>query len=211
MFVINGIVIACYRSHKIPYSCNSCLPALLDVWLHFISVRSFVSNYIQILPGFTYLQLAVERGWPQTFHWTDPGWLEIFHITAGTFYCTSNVFAYSEKAEREFLTPQQSVPASSDKHRHKTKDFISWFLFLSDCPPLGLESLRVDDSQMQASSYQRMGLGPHRGRLNIQVGSNFKHCVQWTASQRNQGDNRAGNRNSGRVYWRKIKIILLHD
>ncbi|XP_038584222.1 probable carboxypeptidase X1 [Micropterus salmoides] len=39
-----------------------------------------------------------------------------------------------------------------------------------DCPPLGLESLRVDDSQIQASSYQRMGLGPHRGRLNIQSG-----------------------------------------
>ncbi|XP_028250869.1 probable carboxypeptidase X1 [Parambassis ranga] len=38
------------------------------------------------------------------------------------------------------------------------------------CPPLGLESLRVDDSQIQASSYQRMGLGPHRGRLNIQSG-----------------------------------------
>ncbi|CAJ1074590.1 probable carboxypeptidase X1 [Xyrichtys novacula] len=39
-----------------------------------------------------------------------------------------------------------------------------------DCPPLGLESLRVDDSQIQASSYQREGLGPHRGRLNIQSG-----------------------------------------
>ncbi|XP_047467287.1 probable carboxypeptidase X1 [Mugil cephalus] len=39
-----------------------------------------------------------------------------------------------------------------------------------DCPPLGLESLRVDDSQIQASSYQRSGLGPHRGRLNIQSG-----------------------------------------
>ncbi|XP_072221200.1 probable carboxypeptidase X1 [Leuresthes tenuis] len=38
------------------------------------------------------------------------------------------------------------------------------------CPPLGLESLRVDDSQIQASSYQRPGLGPHRGRLNIQSG-----------------------------------------
>ncbi|XP_070698072.1 probable carboxypeptidase X1 [Pempheris klunzingeri] len=39
-----------------------------------------------------------------------------------------------------------------------------------DCPPLGLESLRVDDSQIRASSYQREGLGPHRGRLNIQSG-----------------------------------------
>ncbi|CAN9502634.1 unnamed protein product [Ophioblennius macclurei] len=39
-----------------------------------------------------------------------------------------------------------------------------------DCPPIGLESLQVDDSQMQASSYERTGLGPHRGRLNIQSG-----------------------------------------
>uniref|UniRef100_A0A8C1T7E2 Carboxypeptidase X (M14 family), member 1b n=1 Tax=Cyprinus carpio TaxID=7962 RepID=A0A8C1T7E2_CYPCA len=40
----------------------------------------------------------------------------------------------------------------------------------SECPPLGLESLKVKDSQIQASSYKRMGLGPHRGRLNIQSG-----------------------------------------
>ncbi|KAG1962390.1 probable carboxypeptidase X1 isoform X1 [Pimephales promelas] len=41
---------------------------------------------------------------------------------------------------------------------------------LFECPPLGLESLKVKDSQIQASSYKRMGLGPHRGRLNIQSG-----------------------------------------
>ncbi|XP_047656424.1 probable carboxypeptidase X1 [Tachysurus fulvidraco] len=40
----------------------------------------------------------------------------------------------------------------------------------SECPPLGLESLRVIDAQLQASSYKRRGLGPHRGRLNIQSG-----------------------------------------
>ncbi|XP_009289577.2 probable carboxypeptidase X1 isoform X1 [Danio rerio] len=39
-----------------------------------------------------------------------------------------------------------------------------------ECPPLGLESLKVKDSQIQASSYLRRGLGPHRGRLNIQSG-----------------------------------------
>ncbi|XP_038555034.1 probable carboxypeptidase X1 isoform X1 [Micropterus salmoides] len=38
------------------------------------------------------------------------------------------------------------------------------------CPPLGLESLKVKDTQLRASSYQRRGLGPHRGRLNIQSG-----------------------------------------
>ncbi|XP_039607813.1 probable carboxypeptidase X1 [Polypterus senegalus] len=39
-----------------------------------------------------------------------------------------------------------------------------------ECPPLGLESLRVKDNQMQASSSERFGLGAHRGRLNIQSG-----------------------------------------
>ncbi|XP_071391256.1 probable carboxypeptidase X1 [Centroberyx affinis] len=38
------------------------------------------------------------------------------------------------------------------------------------CPPLGLESLRVKDVQLRASSFKRRGLGPHRGRLNIQSG-----------------------------------------
>uniref|UniRef100_A0A1A8AQK5 Carboxypeptidase X (M14 family), member 1 n=1 Tax=Nothobranchius furzeri TaxID=105023 RepID=A0A1A8AQK5_NOTFU len=39
-----------------------------------------------------------------------------------------------------------------------------------ECPPLGLESLKVKDYQLRASSYKRRGLGPHRGRLNIQSG-----------------------------------------
>ncbi|GAA6221989.1 probable carboxypeptidase X1 [Lates japonicus] len=39
-----------------------------------------------------------------------------------------------------------------------------------ECPPLGLESLRVKDTQLRASSFKRRGLGPHRGRLNIQSG-----------------------------------------
>ncbi|OCT99096.1 probable carboxypeptidase X1 [Xenopus laevis] len=38
------------------------------------------------------------------------------------------------------------------------------------CPPLGLESLRVFDYQLRASSTKRYGLGAHRGRLNIQSG-----------------------------------------
>ncbi|XP_051504796.1 probable carboxypeptidase X1 [Myxocyprinus asiaticus] len=39
-----------------------------------------------------------------------------------------------------------------------------------DCPPLGLESLKVSDDQLESSSYLSAGLGPHRGRLNIQSG-----------------------------------------
>ncbi|XP_056089753.1 inactive carboxypeptidase-like protein X2 isoform X2 [Rhinichthys klamathensis goyatoka] len=39
-----------------------------------------------------------------------------------------------------------------------------------DCPPLGLETLNIDDFQLHASSMRHYGLGPHRGRLNIQGG-----------------------------------------
>uniref|UniRef100_A0A8C9VPB5 Inactive carboxypeptidase-like protein X2 n=1 Tax=Scleropages formosus TaxID=113540 RepID=A0A8C9VPB5_SCLFO len=43
-------------------------------------------------------------------------------------------------------------------------------LFHSDCPPLGLETLKIDDFQLHASTIKRYGLGAHRGRLNIQAG-----------------------------------------
>ncbi|KAM6163806.1 putative carboxypeptidase X1 [Rhynchocyon petersi] len=54
-----------------------------------------------------------------------------------------------------------------------------------DCPPLGLESLRVSDSQLEASSSQSFGLGPHRGRLNIQSGleNNDFYDGAWCAEQ----------------------------
>ncbi|XP_054031043.1 adipocyte enhancer-binding protein 1 [Dryobates pubescens] len=40
------------------------------------------------------------------------------------------------------------------------------------CPPLGLESHRVEDDQLLASSMLRHGLGAQRGRLNMQAGTN---------------------------------------
>ncbi|XP_005794845.1 inactive carboxypeptidase-like protein X2 [Xiphophorus maculatus] len=39
-----------------------------------------------------------------------------------------------------------------------------------ECPPIGLETLKIDDFQLHASSTKRYGLGAHRGRLNIQAG-----------------------------------------
>ena len=35
---------------------------------------------------------------------------------------------------------------------------------------MGLETLKIDDFQLHASTMGRYGLGAHRGRLNIQVG-----------------------------------------
>ncbi|XP_023585649.1 inactive carboxypeptidase-like protein X2 [Trichechus manatus latirostris] len=40
------------------------------------------------------------------------------------------------------------------------------------CPPLGLETLKITDFQLHASTTKRYGLGAHRGRLNIQAGIN---------------------------------------
>ncbi|XP_044301647.1 inactive carboxypeptidase-like protein X2 isoform X3 [Varanus komodoensis] len=40
------------------------------------------------------------------------------------------------------------------------------------CPPLGLETLKITDFQLQASTIKRYGLGAHRARLNIQAGIN---------------------------------------
>ncbi|XP_056151723.1 probable carboxypeptidase X1 [Lampris incognitus] len=69
---------------------------------------------------------------------------------------------------------QNSTEAGGEPHtgkdRNRTAESKTPDPKRPDCPPLGLESLRVDDSQLQASSYQRTGLGPHRGRLNIQSG-----------------------------------------
>ncbi|XP_051942923.1 probable carboxypeptidase X1 [Hippocampus zosterae] len=59
--------------------------------------------------------------------------------------------------------PTPPRPGKKEEDKHKDKPEMG-------CPPLGLESLRVDDTQIQASSFQRFGLGPHRGRLNIQSG-----------------------------------------
>ncbi|XP_006031236.1 adipocyte enhancer-binding protein 1 isoform X2 [Alligator sinensis] len=40
------------------------------------------------------------------------------------------------------------------------------------CPPIGLESHRIEDDQMLASSMLRHGLSAQRGRLNMQAGAN---------------------------------------
>lgn len=39
----------------------------------------------------------------------------------------------------------------------------------AECPPIGMESHRIEDNQIRASSMLRHGLGAQRGRLNMQV------------------------------------------
>uniref|UniRef100_A0A3Q4MU38 Carboxypeptidase X (M14 family), member 1b n=1 Tax=Neolamprologus brichardi TaxID=32507 RepID=A0A3Q4MU38_NEOBR len=60
-------------------------------------------------------------------------------------------------------------PNAAERAKPQVKKRVT-LLVVSECPPLGLESLKVKDTQLRASSYKRRGLGPHRGRLNIQSG-----------------------------------------
>lgn len=39
---------------------------------------------------------------------------------------------------------------------------------------MGLETMKIDDFQLHASTTKRYGLGAHRGRLNIQVREEHK-------------------------------------
>ncbi|XP_054454614.1 inactive carboxypeptidase-like protein X2 [Anoplopoma fimbria] len=61
------------------------------------------------------------------------------------------------------------------KNGLKTPNSISegdgqYNLMKEECPPMGLETLKIDDFQLHASTTKRYGLGAHRGRLNIQAG-----------------------------------------
>ncbi|XP_071313711.1 probable carboxypeptidase X1 isoform X2 [Trachinotus anak] len=72
-------------------------------------------------------------------------------------------------AATKHLTDEPGKTAEEAVHRKDAEEEEEGPLEL-ECPPLGLESLKVKDNQLRASSYKRRGLGPHRGRLNIQSG-----------------------------------------
>lgn len=48
-----------------------------------------------------------------------------------------------------------------------------------ECPPIGMESHRIEDNQIRASSMLRHGLGAQRGRLNMQVGVGRRPSCSW--------------------------------
>lgn len=66
----------------------------------------------------------------------------------------------AEKTKKSTLKNPNSIP-EGDGQYNPTKE---------ECPPMGLETLKIDDFQLHASSTKRYGLGAHRGRLNIQAG-----------------------------------------
>ncbi|XP_035262585.1 inactive carboxypeptidase-like protein X2 [Anguilla anguilla] len=65
-----------------------------------------------------------------------------------------------EKNKKGNLKTPNSI-SEGDAHYKPTRE---------ECPPMGLENLKIDDFQLHASTMRRYGLGAHRGRLNIQAG-----------------------------------------
>ncbi|XP_043919218.1 probable carboxypeptidase X1 isoform X1 [Protopterus annectens] len=111
----------------------------------------------------------------------------------------------SKNAEKRLQLPKGKVPAKSaivnskkkvkipkvkkvKKVLKKVKSSEETQIQQPQCPPLGLESLRVEDTQLRASSYQRFGLGAHRGRLNMQAGIHDGDFYDgaWCAAEKNK-------------------------
>ncbi|KAG2462598.1 inactive carboxypeptidase-like protein X2 [Polypterus senegalus] len=70
----------------------------------------------------------------------------------------------SKKADKNKKSNNWKTP--NESHERETHHEV----VKEECPPLGLETLRIDDFQLHASTVKRYGLGAHRGRLNIQAG-----------------------------------------
>ncbi|XP_046887963.1 uncharacterized protein cpxm2 isoform X4 [Hypomesus transpacificus] len=74
-------------------------------------------------------------------------------------------------------TPEAKTVKNRNKNTEKSKkspNMISegdaqYKKIQEECPPMGLETLKIDDFQLHASTMGRYGLGAHRGRLNIQA------------------------------------------
>ncbi|XP_060884337.1 inactive carboxypeptidase-like protein X2 [Labrus mixtus] len=66
----------------------------------------------------------------------------------------------TEKTKKSTLKTSNSIPEAEGRFNP----------IKEECPPMGLETLKIDDFQLHASTTKRYGLGAHRGRLNIQAG-----------------------------------------
>ncbi|XP_034050192.1 inactive carboxypeptidase-like protein X2 isoform X1 [Thalassophryne amazonica] len=66
----------------------------------------------------------------------------------------------AEKAKKSTLKTPNSISEGEGQYNSVKEE----------CPPMGLETLKIDDFQLHASTIKRYGLGAHRGRLNIQAG-----------------------------------------
>ncbi|XP_041089422.1 inactive carboxypeptidase-like protein X2 isoform X4 [Polyodon spathula] len=73
-----------------------------------------------------------------------------------------------EEAEGRRREEEKAKPKKEKKEENEPEPVDPLYTTPQKCPPLGLESHRVEDDQLLASSMLRHGLGPQRGRLNMQ-------------------------------------------
>ncbi|XP_058864741.1 inactive carboxypeptidase-like protein X2 isoform X1 [Acipenser ruthenus] len=73
-----------------------------------------------------------------------------------------------EEAEERRREEEKAKPKKEKKEENEPEPVDPLYSTPQKCPPLGLESHRVEDDQLLASSMLRHGLGPQRGRLNMQ-------------------------------------------
>ncbi|XP_035469214.2 inactive carboxypeptidase-like protein X2 isoform X2 [Scophthalmus maximus] len=78
------------------------------------------------------------------------------------------VASIPDRHEHQGQNPAKKVPKGKEEGSRQTDQTTADAK--SECPPMGLETLKIDDFQLHASSTKRYGLGAHRGRLNIQAG-----------------------------------------
>ncbi|TMS21862.1 Inactive carboxypeptidase-like protein X2 [Larimichthys crocea] len=76
---------------------------------------------------------------------------------------TKSVKTANKKAEKNKKSSLKTANSISEEERRYNS-------IKEECPPMGLETLKIDDFQLHASTTKRYGLGAHRGRLNIQAG-----------------------------------------
>ncbi|XP_067277860.1 probable carboxypeptidase X1 [Pseudorasbora parva] len=86
------------------------------------------------------------------------------------------------KPAEDHTQPQRNTSEDGEQMNKETHGVKA------DCPPLGLESLKVSDDQLESSSYLSIGFGPHRGRLNIQSGmdDDDEYGGAWCAGEEDQ-------------------------
>ncbi|KAF7242137.1 Adipocyte enhancer-binding protein 1 [Varanus komodoensis] len=80
------------------------------------------------------------------------------------------------ETDEDEWTPEERITVLSaileEKAGWKFNKINDYKYCICECPPIGMESHRIEDDQILASSMLRHGLGAQRGRLNMQAGAN---------------------------------------
>lgn len=91
---------------------------------------------------------------------------------------TDHASSKSQKVNLLFLMSQQQLSSRINLMSY----FLLFCVFMKECPPLGMESHRMESDQLSASSVSQYRFAPQRARLNMQV-LNYnipQDCPAWS-------------------------------